>query len=303
MRMQKTAAFAALVCVASFTSAVAHGPGHSPHGRRGEAAALAPGESAADAKGKTLAPLEEARWWSASLTAGWESRHVHYGVDETGKYGAFTTELSVSAYGFTVTAWGGFGTGNDFQEWDFTISYELDLGPVFLMPGYNFRYTPSFAEHGHEEHEHSHHDHHHHDHGHHEHHHSHDGHAHKTYGHEIFLVAGTTALPYVTPTAMVLTDLNNLPGTLLQFRLDSEIPVVRDVLSLHPYTLLAINLGYNTDEELSWNNWQFGAEAVLRLNDHVSIFGGAHYSVAMTALRHIGQDNVFWANAGVRLSY
>ena len=33
------------------------------------------------------------RWWSASLATGWTSREMHYGVDETGPYGAYTTEL------------------------------------------------------------------------------------------------------------------------------------------------------------------------------------------------------------------
>jgi hypothetical protein len=28
------------------------------------------------------------RWWGASLATGWTSREMHYGVDETGPYGA-----------------------------------------------------------------------------------------------------------------------------------------------------------------------------------------------------------------------
>lgn len=284
----------------------AHGPGHTHH--RGEEEAAPPRHSHSF-KDKTFAPMEESRWWSASLATGWESRHVHYGVDETGATGAYTTELSLQVYGLTLSVWSGFGTGNDYQEWDFTASYFADLGPLFVIPGYNFRYTPSTA-HNHDpsESEHHHEHDHHGDHDHHaEHHHpSHGhshGHVHKKYGHEIFLIVGTDVIPYVTPSAMALMDVANTPGTILEFRLDGELPIIKNTLFLNPYSLLAINLGYNGRDNIGWNNFQFGAEAEWRINRHLSLFGGVHYSVAMTALRDIDQDNVFWANAGVRLAY
>ncbi|MCX7869427.1 MAG: hypothetical protein N2322_05680, partial [Terrimicrobiaceae bacterium] len=69
------------------------------------------------------------------------------------------------------------------------------------------------------------------------------------------------------------------------------------------YSLLAVNLGYNGNDTMGWNNFQFGAEAEWRVNRHVSLFGHVNYSLAMDALREIGQDNVFWAGGGVRLAY
>jgi hypothetical protein len=91
----------------------------------------------------------DTRIWGASLTTGWESRHIHYGVNETGNGGAYTNEVGVWINDFTLSVWNGFGTSNDFEEWDFTAGYNFDLGPVFFIPGYNFRYTPGIVEEGH----------------------------------------------------------------------------------------------------------------------------------------------------------
>ena len=73
----------------------------------------------------------ETRIWGASLATGWESRHIHYGVNETGTGGAYTNELGVWINDFTLSVWNGFGTSSDFEEWDFTAGYNFDLGAVF----------------------------------------------------------------------------------------------------------------------------------------------------------------------------
>ncbi|MEX1119932.1 MAG: hypothetical protein WEB60_14180, partial [Terrimicrobiaceae bacterium] len=131
----------------------------------------------------------------------------------------------------------------------------------------------------------------------------HDGHVHKEYGHELFFVLGTNAIPYVTPSAAFIWDLNNTPGAFLELRIDGDIPLYKDIVSIQPYTLLGLNFGYNTRSYYGWNNWQFGVELTWKVSKHFAVFGGVNYSVAMTALRDIGQDNVVWANTGIRLSY
>lgn len=261
--------------------------GHEGHGHAGSSGT-----------GKNFREVEPAgRDWGASLSTGWESRHVHYGVNETGNSGAYVNELGIWAGNFVFNAWSGFATGNDFQEWDFSVAYNLDLGPVFLLPGYNLRYLPegvseedSHEGEAHEEEE-----------GHEEE--GHADHAHKTYGNEVFLVVGTNVIPYVVPSAAFIWDLNNTPGAFLEFRLDGEVPVYKDVLVLEPYALLGINLGYNTRSYYGWNNFQFGIEAEWSVNDVIAVFGGVNYSIAMEALNDIGQGNVFWANAGLRFSF
>jgi len=234
----------------------------------------------------------ETRIWGASLTTGWESRHIHYGVNETGNGGAYTNEMGVWINDFTQSVWNGFGTSSDFEEWDFTAGYHFDLGAMFLSPGYNLRYLPeetsevdSHEDEAHEEEE------------------GHADHAHKTYGNELFVVLGTDKIPYVTPSTAFIWDLNNTPGAFLEFRLDGEIPVYKDIVTLEPYALLGVNLGYNTRSYYGWNSFQFGVEANWQINKIISAFAGINYSLAMTALQDIDQGNEVWVNVGLSFTY
>jgi hypothetical protein len=283
-----------------------HGPAHAnrPSERATERAAV----NETVGLQETAIPVEGAdaadRWWGVNVTTGWESRHVHYGVDETGPDGAYVNEVGVQLGDFSVSVWNGIGTGNTFSEWDFTVAYNIDLGPVFIVPGYNFRYVPSYAvdgddhggeehaeeEHGEEEHAEESSD----DHG---------GHVHNTYGNELFIAVGTTLIPYVVPSANLIWDLNNNPGGFMELRLDGDVPVYEDIVSLQPYALLGLNFGYNNADYSGWNNFQFGAQATYALNEYFSVFAGVNYSVALEALQQIDQDNVVWANVGLSFAY
>jgi len=236
--------------------------------------------------------------WGGALTTGWEGRHIHYGVDETGNSGAWTTEVSAWFGSLAVSAWNGFGLGNEFEEWDFSASYNIEAGPVFLIPGYNFRYLPGFSggSHEHESHDGE-------EHGDEEKHEEEASHAHQTYNNEIFAVLGTDAIPYVTPSAVFIWNLNDAPGGFLEFRLDGEIPLRKDTLSLNPYALLGLNFGYNTTAEYGLNNLQFGAQAEWNVNKYLTVFAGVNYSIALAALDAIGQGDAFWANAGVSVGF
>ncbi len=287
-----------LASLATTTSVLhAHGPGHV-HSARERSVAEAAINEAVDVQ-ETGIPVQAAdadRPWGASFTTGWESRHVHYGVDESGPSGAYINEVGVRIGDFSVNVWNGFGLGNDLVEWDFTAAYNVELGPVFVVPGYNLRYVPRYArddneeeghdELGHEGDEHEGHD-----------------HVHNTYGNELFLVLGTTAIPYVTPSTVFIWDLNNNPGGFLEFRLDGDVPVYDDIVSLQPYALLGLNFGYNTTEVYGLNNFQFGLQGTVAINEYVSAFAGVNYSVALEALEAIDQDNVFWVNVGLSFAY
>lgn len=255
---------------------------------------------------ETSIPVQEAdaadRWWGANINTGWQSRHIHYGVDESGPTGAYVNEVGVQLGDLSFNVWNGLGTGNSLLEWDFTVAYAIDLGPIFIVPGYNLRYVPSYGrgqdEHGAEEHteaeegeeeEHAEEDH--------------AGHAHNMIGNELLLSVGTTLVPYVIPSANLIWDLNNNPGGFIELRLDGDVPVYEDLVSLQPYALLGLNLGYNTTDYYGWNNFQFGAQATVALTRYVSVFAGVNYSVALEAMQEIGQDNVVWANVGLSFAY
>jgi hypothetical protein len=267
-----------------------------------------PSASAVSPTGKSFKePLVEKSGpdWGASLTTGWESRHVHYGVNETGNGGAWTTEVAVSIDNLALSAWSGFGLGNNFEEWNFTASYYVEAGPVFFIPGYNFRYAPGYAEeshsHGGHEDEHGHGEEHGEEHGHEEE----EGasHAHLLYNNELFAVLGTNAIPYITPSAAFIWNLNDAPGGFLEFRIDGDVPVWKDIVTLEPYALLGLNFGYNTTDSYGWNNFQFGLQGNWQVTKLLTAFAGVNYSVAMTALQDIDQGNEFWVNAGVSVGF
>jgi hypothetical protein len=248
------------------------------------------------------------RNWAATLSTGWTSREIQYGIDQTGDDGAYTTELTLRLQNLTLDGWSGIGTGNRYQEWDFTVSYTFELGSFFITPGYNFSHQRSIIEDqtsGTEQ----------------------EPHAHSArrnhrqaqsrkepdpaeprqssdaYGNEIFFFLGTSVIPNVTPGMLFVSDVANAPGSYLEFRLDGEIRIYREVLELQPYVLLGINLGYNTTDYYGWNNFQFGLLASWRINQFVTIFAGINYSVALTALHQIEQGNEVWASGGLMFSY
>jgi hypothetical protein len=292
--------------VATTSASWSHGPAHAarPAERATERAAV----NETLGLQETAIPVESAdsadRWWGVNVTTGWESRHVHYGVDETGPDGAYVNEVGIQLGDFSVNVWNGIGTGNTFSEWDFTVAYNIDLGPIFIVPGYNFRYVPSYAvggdEHGGEEHAEE-------EHGEEEHAEEsgddHGGHVHNTYGNELFIAVGTTLIPYVVPSANLIWDLNNNPGGFMELRLDGDVPVYEDIVSIQPYALLGLNFGYNNSYYSGWNNFQFGAQATYALNEYFSVFAGVNYSVALEALQQIDQENVVWANVGLSFAY
>ena len=299
--------------LATTSASWSHGPAHAarPAERATERAAV----NETLGLQETAIPVESAdsadRWWGVNVTTGWESRHVHYGVDETGPDGAYVNEVGIQLGDFSVNVWNGIGTGNTFSEWDFTVAYNIDLGPIFIVPGYNFRYIPSYAmssDHSHDDHSEDHsEDHAEDEHGHEDHADEggddHGGHVHNTYGNELFISVGTTLIPYVIPSANFLWDLNENPGGFMELRLDGEVPVYEDIVSLQPYALLGLNFGYNNADYSGWNNFQFGAQANVALNDYVSVFAGVNYSVALEALQQIDQENVVWANVGLSFAY
>lgn len=288
--MKINSLFVLVVWLSVISTTSAHGPGHVH--RNTERAAV---DEALELQ-ETAIPIESSdadRWWGVNVNTGWESRHVHYGVDESGPTGAYVNEVGVNFGDLSFNVWNGLGTGNTLLEWDFTAAYNIDLGPVFVVPGYNLRYVPSYAlqEEGHGEEDHA------------EEEEEHAEHSHNTVGNELFIVVGTTAIPYVIPSVNFLWDLNNNPGGFMEARLDGDVPLYKNIVSLQPYALLGLNFGYNTGDYYGWNNFQFGGQVTTALTKYISVFAGVNYSVSLEAMQQINQENIVWANVGFRFAY
>jgi hypothetical protein len=280
----------------------AHGPGHSHRNEKAgdnvkskdlcpSAKAGETGTGSALKSGKSFKEcIQEVpdKSWNATFTSAWESRHIHNGVNESGKSGAMTNEVEVFFGNLGLSAWNGLGLGNDFEEWDFSASYKFEAGPLFFTPGYNLRYAPSFGhEEEHEEEEHE----------------EHEEHSHKLYNNELFAIIGTDAIPYVTPSTVLIWNLNDSPGGYVAFRLDGEVPICKDTFTINPYALLSLNLGYTSKDQEGWNNFEYGIQGNWRINKYLTAFAGVSYSVAMNSLTHMGQENEFWLRTGLSVGF
>jgi len=297
--MMKKYQLTLLALIGSAMVCGAHGPGHSQRTEReGDNATskdLCPSATAGETgtasvlkSGKSFKEcIQEVpdKFWNATFTSAWESRHIHNGVNESGKSGAMTNEVEIFFGNLALSAWNGLGLGNGFEEWDFSTSYNFDLGPIFFTPGYNLRYAPSI---GHEE-EHE-------DEG-------HEEHSHKLYNNELFAIIGTNAIPYVTPSTVLIWNLNDIPGGYVAFRLDGEVPICKDTFTINPYALLSLNLGYTSKDHIGWNNFELGIQGNWRINKYLTAFAGVSYSVAMTSLTAMGQENEFWLRTGLSVGF
>lgn len=289
----------------------AHGMGAHRHGAEEEHVHTGEGEHATGAVADGTDPMVTGladqdhahdRRWGAELGTFFESKHIHYGVTEADGSPVYGTELTLWYDRFSLTSSGLFALENAYSEWNFTAAYTFELGPVFIVPGYNFRLSDHGAdEHGeesHDEHDGEHH-------GEHEEHAEggHEEHTHNPYGHELFLVVGTDAIPYVTPSAGFLWDFYENTGGFLEFRLDGNIPVVRDRIFLEPYTSLGLNFGYNTKEYYGWNNFIYGLNVRVAVNSIISIYGGVGQNVPFRAAELEGSEPEVFATTGVSFSF
>ncbi len=298
---------AASIAVLLASDAMGHGmAGHSHSHSRDEN--VSPAVVNADgSEALTEYSMEERRerLWGVNLNTFWESKHIHYGITEADGKSVMGAELGIEIENFSFGASGIFGLGTNFQEWNFSAAYTVEAGPVFITPGFNFRYNPS--GHGHEEDSHEeHHDEHGEEHGDHEEEHGdHDdhGHEHREYGYELFVVVGTTAIPYVVPSVGFLWDLAQGSGGFMEMRLDGDIPLYKDIVTLAPYTSLGLNFGYNTQEYYGWNNFMYGVNLNVSLTRNITVYAGVGQNVAFQAARDAGTSNEVFVNTGISLNF
>lgn len=243
------------------------------------------------------------RQWGSSLSTLFESRHIHMGITEADASPVWGTELGIFWNRLSLNASYYVALQNSWDEWNFSASWTLKAGPFFIIPGYNFRYSPYTHDHSHA-HEHeadeAHHDH---DHDHHHHNHSHEGHTHTKYGHELFVTAGLSAIPYLTPSVGFLWNLYDDGGGFMEMRLDGEIPLVKERLFLEPYASLGLNFGYNTKDYYGWNNISYGTNLRWAVNDIISLSAGIGHNIPLRAAQLAGSDPEAVATASITFSY
>lgn len=213
--------------------------------------------------------VEEAEnWWSAELSAGWDSRYMFRGVSILGDSGIGWTDLSFSTYGFTLGAWYANGIDVDYSEIDLYASYAYSLGPVNLEGGGIYYGYPQD-----------------------------DGI--ETW--ELFLKVSTDVIPFLTPSLTGYWDIDAIEGGYLEFKLQSSIPVVADVVSIDPFASISYDIEYNSDSN-DFNNVQVGVEVPVALSKNITLKGYVAYAWALDAIDDF-QDDEFWGGASITFSF
>jgi len=97
------------------------------------------------------------------------------------------------------------------------------------------------------------------------------------------------------------------PGaSYLLFRIDSSIPVYKEIVSLAPWTAFGVNFGFNANNQGNTfdggNNWELGLAMPIQITEWFGVSGYVAYSYQWADL--VGTDeNTWWAGASANFSF
>ena len=210
--------------------------------------------------------------WSGGFSIGLDSDYVTEGWNQVpGAEGAFSVEGTVSFGGFTGGVWYLDSIGARYEELNLFIEYSRDVGPVTLSAGYTYLYFPADHAHTHE----------------------------IAAGIELPLFDGKLA-----PFANLVEDVR-APGAGLwaEVGLQSELTFLDDRLSIAPYALLGIDLGYVSQETDDVNNVEIGLEISWKLIEQVRLFAHVHQSWALENLERECLGDIAWGGIGLAVEF
>ncbi len=252
---------------------------------------------------------EPTKWWGASLSTGWDSLYMFRGVNviSHGSYGnnsnygsgIYWTDLNFTwnitpSDALTVGSWMAFGTQNtSYKEDDIYLNYTHTMGDLALSAGYIFYYVfPTGAN---------------------------------LYANELNVKAAYNlhfGSVTVTPSLAYYFNLgpnygssvNGLVKTAssyLLLRVDSSIPVYKDIISLTPWVAYGTNFEFNprltsdgtTDFFNGANNIEIGVGMPVKLSSVVSVTGYVAYSYAFYNLWGTTDPSTVYGGAKVTFTF
>jgi len=254
--------------------------------------------------------VEETKWWSASLSTGWDSLYMFRGVnvlryDQDGnkqKYGSslYWTQLTgtwnITPNDFlTLGSWFAFGLGHtNYKELDLTANYTHTFGDLSVGLGYTFYYYLASNLYQNE--------------------------LNANVAYTFHLPAGITLTPSLTYFFNVGPDFDNYKrwtgavetcSSYLYARLDSNIPVYKDIVALAPWFGFGTSFDFNpkTDNSAQGfdfftgaNNIEMGIGIPVKINSVISVYGYGAYSYQWYGL--VGTNpSTFWGGAKVTFSF
>jgi len=254
--------------------------------------------------------VEETKWWSAALTTGWDSLYMFRGVnvlryDQDGqkqKYGSslYWTDLNatwnITKNDFlTVGSWMAFGLGHtNYKELDIYANYTHTFGDLSVSLGYTFYYYLASNLYQNE--------------------------LNAKVAYTFHLPAGITLVPSLTYFFNVGPDFDNYKrwtgavetcSSYLYARLDANIPVYKDIISLAPWLGFGTSFDFNAQTNdtatgynffTGANNFEVGLGIPVKINSVITVYGYGAYSNQWYNL--VGTNpSTFYGGAKVTFSF
>jgi len=252
-------------------------------------------------KKEVVEVVEPTKWWGASLSTGWDSLYMFRGVNVLGSsntpYGGslYWTNLSID-FNLTendiITVGSWFATGltrNSYKEVDIFAAYTHSWGNLSLTLGYTYYYVISPDA---------------------------------LFSHELSAGLGytfdfggfsiTPSLTYFFNLGPGLDDagIAEQTSSYLLAKIDAEIPIYKEAISLAPWVALGTNFRYNFREYsdgssspfVGTNNLEFGLAIPWAVNDIITVTVYGAYSYQWFGL--VSTDpSTFWGGANVTFSF
>ncbi len=245
-------------------------------------------------------PIEQQHsLWNAQLTEGWDSLYMYRGVNVlrgNSKYGSslLWTDLNVTLNltandSLTADVWNAFGMSHSsYKETDASLTYTHTFGNLFASFGYEFYALTDSRQ----------------------------------YANELQAKIGyniNVGSVVITPSVAYFFDLGPnvvthgaepCAASYLALRLDSSIPIYKDIISLTPWIAYGQNFRYNARDRGDGqgaffdgaNNIEVGIAMPIRINKYMTVSGYGAYSYNFDHL--LGTEpSTFWGGAKVTFAF
>lgn len=259
---------------------------------------------------ENVAVEETRKWWSASVSTGWDSLYMFRGVnvlrfDQDGnkqRYGSslYWAQVNVSFMPtendtITLGSWMAFGlTNSRYKEYNATVNYVHTFGDLAVGMGYTFYYFLNTVLYQNE--------------------------LNWTVAYTFNLPAGITLVPSVVYYFNLGPDFENFErgtgavetaSSYLIARLDAGIPIYKDIISLAPWFGFGTSFDFNARNADNASGFEFftGAQHIevgiglpIKINEVITLYGYGAYSYQWQDL--IGTEpSTFWGGAKVVFSF
>ncbi|HEU0047095.1 MAG TPA: hypothetical protein VFQ43_05775 [Nitrososphaera sp.] len=213
------------------------------------------------------------QWWSLTMTTEYSSKYMFRGVNSLPGSGIGVTDLTLSVYDFSLDIWQAAGLRKRYDEVDFTLEWEHEVGPITLSGGYVNYYFPN------------------------------DDGLRLGYGdtQELFVAASYNIVSSLIASLTYNFDFDKINGSYLELKLADSFSIVRNLASIDPYVSISYDFHYNS-KTCALNNFEMGLDVPISLGKHVTMSGFAALSIPLHAINDFAKKEG-WGGINITVSY